>query len=384
MPASIFARLIERLDQYEGDVIGFQIGDTHLAPPLASRLGALAFSAENDPELYRYCKAHGDMAFIEAVVDKLRHRNGFDFVTADNVQITSGATHALSCAVRGVLNPGDEILLLSPYWPLIRGIAVSAGVTPIEVPVGPAELGASSIGEQIERMLTPKVSALYMTTPSNPDGKVLTHEQLREIAEIAERNDLWIISDEVYEEFVYDGLVHQSLATLPGMAGRTLTAFSFSKSYGLAGLRVGYLVGPEDAIGAARKMVGHTIYSVPRAMQRSALKALQEGQPFLEQARATYQRARDMAVERIVAPCPRPQGATYLFLDLRPWSEPGSGCAFSVLEKIAEAGVLLAPGAAFGSAYSEWARLCFTAVESDKLVEGIDRINDVLESIGRR
>jgi N-succinyldiaminopimelate aminotransferase len=383
IPVSIFARLVEVVEGYHGDVIPFHIGDTHLPPPVVSRLGSLGFSADNDPELYRYAKAHGDLVLLHGLVDKLRSKNAMDFVHDENVQITSGATHALSCAVRATFNPGDEILLLAPFWPLIRGISLSAGVRPVEVACGREQLAERSLSDIISEHITEKTAGIYLSCPNNPDGKVFTAEELTEIGKVAIENDLWVISDEVYEDFIFDGLHHRSFATMPGMAERTMTAFSFSKSFALAGLRVGYLVGPAPAMLAARRMVGHTIYSVPRAMQRAALAALKNGDDFLRAARDTYQEARDFAMDRVIAPCHKPLGCTYLFLDLRAWVEADQGC-IGVLEKIAEAGVLLAPGRAFGHDYAGWARLCFTSVPRETLIEGIDRVNDVLAKLPTR
>lgn len=378
LPTSIFTRLMERLARFEGDVIPLQIGDTHLPPPEASRLGALGFTGEHDPDLYAYSKPRGDDALIEAVVEKVQRDNGMAFARAENIQITAGATHALSCAMRAVLDPGDHILLMSPYWPLIRGIAQSCGVVPVEVPVSQALLGdpATDVEALLERYVTPQTRGIYLCTPNNPDGKVFTHAELRDIAKVVMRHGLWVLSDEVYERFVYDGLGHQSMATIPGMADHTLTAFSFSKSYAQAGLRVGYVVGPSDAIDAVRKLANATVYSISRAMQRAALAALRTGEPFLERARERYQRARDVAVEALGL-TQAPQGSTYLFLDLSPWLGD-SPSSLSLLERMADAGLLLAPGQAFGRDYGRWARLCFTAVEEDRLREGLARLCLVL------
>jgi aspartate/methionine/tyrosine aminotransferase len=388
LPYSIFARLYERLARYQGDVIPFHIGDTHLDPPEASRLGALGFATSGEPELYRYSAASGDASLIDALVDKVRTDNEMEFAHADNIQIVCGATHALSCSMRAVLDPGDELLVLSPYWPLIRGIAKSCSVVPVEVPYLAETEG--DLEEQLERHLTGRTAALYVCNPNNPDGKVLSHAELAAIARVAERHHLWVLSDEVYEKFLFDGLQHTSIATLPGMAGRTMTAFSFSKSYGQAGLRVGYVVGPAGAVGAVRKMSNHTVYSVPRAMQRAALAALQQGDAFLADARARYQDARDLALDTIEVPCPVPRGCTYLFLDLGRWVAPTDDCTLvggdgpSVLERLAEAGLLLAPGVAFGSDFGNWARLCFSSVPRDRLAEGIARLNQVLSSFEQR
>ena len=390
LPLSMFSRLYERLERFRGDVIPFQIGDTHLPPPFEARLGALDFSTEHDPKLYAYSAPHGDKDLLEALVDKLRKKNNLDFVSAGNVQITNGATHSLSCSLRAALDPGDEILLLTPYWPLIRGIALSNCVHPVEVPfsqyllerqedgdLDPAEL-EHEVRYLIEPHITERTAAIYMSNPNNPDGMVCSAQILGAIADVAQRYDLWVLSDEVYEALTFDDRRHISMASLPGMAERTLTSFSFSKSYAQAGLRVGYAVGPETAMVAVRRMANASVYSVSRAMQRAAFQALTTGDEFLAKACQHYQKIRDHAFERVQAPCRKPQGSTYLFLDFSKWIGGEHKTALCLLEKMADAGLLLAPGAAFGSPFANWARMCFVSVEEWRLNEGIARLNRVL------
>ena len=384
MPESLFASLYRRLEQFEGRVIPFHIGDTHLAPPEASRLGCQNYPTDAAPELYRYAPPPGGTEFIDAVLAKVIERNGMRHVTPLNIQITGGATHALSCAIQSITSPGETILLLAPYWPLIRGISVANNLRPVEVPFSHVLLHQHEpdVETLLESYIDAKTTAIYMCTPNNPDGKVYTAAELSAIARVAQRHNLWVISDEVYENYVYDGHEHLSIANLDGMAERTLTIFSFSKSYGLAGLRVGYLVGPTEAVVAVRKMCNHTIYAIPRALQQCALGALTRGDEFIAAARDHYTRARDLAFEKVIAPCVKPQGATYLFLDLSRYCRRGHDSCLGVLERLAEAGLLLAPGGGFGHLYQKWARLCFTTVDLAALEDGIDRLNNVLSQLG--
>ncbi len=381
LPGSILDGLKRRAAVFGGPVIPLHIGDTHLAPPERSRLGALGFSAGGDPDLYRYSPPPGKQRLIEALVKKLHQQNRLAFAGPDHVQVTVGATHALACAIRALLDPGDQLILPSPCWAHIRGVALAAGVRPVEAPFSHVLLrrpGADA-EQLLEEFVTPETGAIYISTPNNPDGKVLSRAELDAVARVARRHDLWVLSDEVYEEIRHDGRVHTSIASLPGMAERTVTVFSFSKSYGQAGLRVGYAVGPPAAMDALRKMSHHTVYCVPRAMQRAALLALQTGAEFLAETRALYQSVRDAVHARLGDLCLRPQGSTYLFLDLGRFRRDGEPDALGVLERIADAGVLLAPGAAFGHQYGDWARLCFTSVDRPALDEAIDRILAVLE-----
>ncbi|HKE15032.1 MAG TPA: pyridoxal phosphate-dependent aminotransferase [Kofleriaceae bacterium] len=382
LPASILDRLKRRAAEFRGPVIPLHIGDTHLAPPEKSRLGALGFSTGRDADLYRYSPPPGKQALLEALVVKLHRQNRILAAGPDNVQVTVGATHGLACAIRALLDPGEHILLPSPYWPHIRGIAIAAGVRPIEAPFTHVLLRRPGADpeELLEELVTPETGAIYLSTPNNPDGKVLTPDELAKVARVAERHHLWVLSDEVYEDLVHDGRIHTSIASLPGMAGRTVTLFSFSKSFGQAGLRVGYAVGPAGAMAALRKMSHHTVYCVPRAMQRAALMALETGAEFLAEARALYQATRDAVHARLGDLCLRPEGSTYLFLDLSRFRRAGEADALGALERIADAGVLLAPGAAFGHDYGDWARLCFTSVDRPALDEAVDRIIRVLHS----
>jgi aspartate/methionine/tyrosine aminotransferase len=363
VPASIFAKLREHLAKFPGDVIPLQIGDTHLRPPVVLE----DFGWGDAGELYTYGAPAGYAPLIEAIANKAHERNRIAVGQA-GVQIACGATHALSCAVQALCDRGEELILVTPHWPLIKGMAVGHGVTPVEVPHGP------NLGELIEHAITPRTSAIYVATPNNPDGVMLNAAEVAAIAQLAEKYDLWILSDEVYEDYGYDA-PHISIATHPAALPRTVTVFSFAKSYAQAGLRVGYALAPEPVAAAIKKLVNHSVYNVPVAMQRAALGALRSGQPFLTAARERYRAARDRARTRLQAPAACPPGGAYLWVDFAKWS--GSDC-MPVLEKLAEQGVLLAPGSAFGDSCHGYARLCFTGVDEARLDEGIDRINAVL------
>ena len=359
-PASIFARLREHLATFPGDFIPLQIGDTHLAP--AHTLDAIRWDELAPADVYAYGAPAGWQPLIDAIVAKARAKNGIE-VTAAGVQITVGTTHALACALQALCDPGDEVILVTPHWPLIKGMAIAQSVRTVEVAL-----------EHVEAAITPRTSVVYVASPNNPDGVMLDAAQLAELVRIARAHDLWILSDEVYEDYVYD-LLHLSVAARA--PERTVTTFSFAKSYAQAGLRVGYALGPADVIATVKKLVNHSVYNVPVAMQMAAYHALRGGEGFLAAARERYRSARDRAHARLHAPAALPPGGAYLWVDFAKWS--GDDC-MPVLEKIAAQGVLLAPGSAFGDACTAHARLCFTGVDAARLDEGIDRINGVLST----
>ena len=372
VPASIFARLRERLAQANiaGDeVIPLQIGDTYLAP--AARLDEVTWAELAPGDLYAYGSPAGWAPLVEAIAAKVAARNGIE-VGAAGVQVACGATHALAGAVQAVCDPGDELVLLAPHWPLIRGIAVGHGARPVEIDHGAGE-PAGALAARLEAAITPRTAALYLATPNNPDGAMLSAAHLEAIAGVADRHGLWILADEVYEDYGYDA-AHVSIASLAAASARTITVFSFAKSYAQAGLRVGYAVAAAPVAATVRKLVNHSVYTVPVAMQRAALGALTGGAAFLAAARRVPRGARS-ARARLAAPAACPAGGAYLWVDLRAWT--GADC-MPILEDCAAAGVLLAPGSAFGDAWGGFARLCFTGVPPARVDEGIDRINAVL------
>jgi aspartate/methionine/tyrosine aminotransferase len=379
MPASIFARLVEKLASFSGEVIPFHLGDTHVLPPQGARLDAIPLAESPPARWYAYGQPAGDPALIEAIRRKLAKKNQLE-VPASAIQVTAGATHAFFCLAQALLEPGDEVLVLTPAWPLFRGHLAAVGASAVEVPISQRVLDDPEldVAALIDAKVTPKTVAIYMITPGNPDGTVLSRAQLEAIGRVAQRHDLWILADEVYEDYCFDGRAHVSLATLPGLFDRTLSVFSFSKSYAQAGLRVGYVVGPEKVMVALRKFANHSVYNVPRALQRLAQTALEDGDAFLAATHQAYRAARDRALALCPVPARKPHGGSYLFLDLRPYLRPGDACALDLLERVAAAGVLLAPGVAFGSDYSGWARLCYTAVPAERLEEGMKRLASVL------
>lgn len=385
----VFAELQTRIDAHAktgGTLVPFHIGDTHLAPPPASRYSR---ALEPDPEgdaLYRYGATAGLAELRDAIAVRARDSLGIPGVDgAKHVHVAVGATHALYCAARSVLDAGDEVLVPSPYWPLSVGVFHACSARPVEVPFTSRLYADPSLdaGALFEAALTPRTKALYLISPNNPDGKVLTRAQLTSVARFACEHDLWVFSDEVYADITFD-LPHVSIAALPDMQARTMTIQSFSKSHALAGARVGALVAPEPVILAARRVGVHTVFNVPVAMQRSALGALAAGGAWMRAARDEYRAARDEAAKALEGAPVRfslAEGATYLFLD---FSEVlGDRPLHVALERAIDHGVLLAPGDAFGRGFERWARLCYTSVPREKLRHGIARLREALESLGR-
>jgi aspartate/methionine/tyrosine aminotransferase len=378
---SVFAALqgqIEAQLAKGGVLIPLQIGDTYLEPPREA--------LELKPEGHRELSIYGRPAGVEALrgaLAKYRSERGLGEIGAPHVHVGCGCTHALFCAARAVLDPGDAALIVSPYWPLITGLLQTIGVKPIEVPITHRLFDEPDldIGALLEAAYTPAVRAIYFVTPNNPDGYVMTRAQLEAIAAFAKAHDLWVFADEVYADFVYDG-EHVSIATLPGMFGRTITSFSLSKSHALAGARIGYVVAPERVIDCTRRISNHTIYNVPVSMQRAALAALGVDSAWMDGARRTFRAARDataMALASIGLRANLPRGGSFFFLDLDERLGPHS--LQLALERCIDRGVLLAPGEAFGLHHARSARLCFTGVPEADVLDGVRRLGEALGSL---
>ncbi|MDJ0848110.1 MAG: pyridoxal phosphate-dependent aminotransferase [Myxococcota bacterium] len=360
----MFSPKAGRLDAAAPDAVPLHVGDTWLEPCEGARMQDLRVSEHAG--LHRYTETQGRAALVDAVLEKVRASNGIP-CERDSVLVTAGATGGLACAVGMLADPGDEVLILAPFWPLIRGIVQALRAVPVEVPFYDRVDSAEAAVEAVRERIGPRAAALYVSTPSNPTGRVLPREWLEALAELARRHDLWLLSDEVYENYVYRGEHHSVARAAPE---RTLSVFSFSKAYGMAGNRTGYLVGPPEAVAGAHKIGVHTFYSAPTAGQVAGLRALEHGGPWMERARHLY---RDTGAEAARAlGVAEPEGSQFLFLDVRPRLDERGLPGF--LADCLDDGVALAPGSSCGVDYGGWARLCYTAAPPDTVREAVAKL----------
>ena len=364
MSGAVFSPIARQLDALAQELVPLHVGDTWLEPFAGARMEDLR--ERDHPGLHRYSETQGLSAMRDAIVEKVRARNGIA-CERGCVLVTAGATGALGAALGMLTAPGEEVLILAPYWPLIRGIVQTFGARPVEVPFYDRVDSAESALEAVRERTSERTVALYVSSPSNPTGRVLPRAWLEALAEFARREDLWLLSDEVYEDYVYRG-EHFSIAS--AAPERTLTVFSFSKAYGMAGNRTGYLVGPAEAVAAAQKISTHTFYAAPTAGQVAGLRALREGAAWVERARACYREVGDDAARALgLAP---PEGSTFLFLDVSAQLDERGVWGF--LEDCLADGVALAPGPSCGRDYASWVRLCYTAAPPDAVRGAVARL----------
>ncbi len=352
------------LSQHSGPLFPLHVGDTWLEPAVGARMEDLR---EADfPGLHRYGATGGIAPLVDAIVQKLGEKNRLA-VAREQVLVTAGATSGLACAIAALCDPGEEVLICAPFWPLIRGIVRAQHATPVEVSFFDRVATVADALAALEAKRTARTVALYFSNPSNPTGRVLAPDWIEALAGWARRHDLWLLSDEVYEEFVYHG---EHVSTARFAPERTLSAFSFSKSYGMAGNRAGYLAGPATVIAEAHKVSVHSAYHAPTAAQLAALRALEGGADWVKHARESYaQVGREAAA---LLGLPAPEGSCFLFLDAAARLDE-RGLAGFLADCFAD-GVVVAPGASAGEAYGSWVRLCYTVLPPAAALEGVRRL----------
>jgi aspartate/methionine/tyrosine aminotransferase len=248
-------------------VHGFHGGEPFFETPDPVKYALTKALTENQT---RYAPSSGIEPLRAALAQKLSNKNHIP-AGVNNVLVTAGGAHAIYVAFQAVLDPGDDVLLFSPFWTPIREMINGAQARPLLVPTSSAR--RHGLTATLEKMTTSHTRAIYYNTPQNPAGTVFTRSEAEEVAAFARKHDLIVISDEAYEDLVYDG-EHFSIASLPGMAERTISTFTFSKSYGMTGWRVGYLTAQEPFMTGLRKLVLYSVNGVSTPTQWAALEAL--------------------------------------------------------------------------------------------------------------
>jgi N-succinyldiaminopimelate aminotransferase len=371
----VFSRLAARAREVEGPLYPLHVGDTWLEPLLSAR--AESQLTADTPRLHNYAAVQGEPALLDAITLHLTRR-GECLVPRESVQVVSGATSGLSVVTEALLDPGDEVLLPAPFWPLIRGIVHKRGARAIEIPffdrIDDPGFDAEAA---LEAAVTPRTAAVYVNTPHNPTGRVLPDPIVAAIAKVAERHGLWILADEVYEE-LYFGAAPRPVWARADYQTRCVAVHSMSKGYGLAGARVGWAHGPEAAMKAIRGVQTFATYCAPRPLQLGAARALREGAGWLRDARRIYEEAATMTAHALGIR--KPEGGTFVFFDVGAQLREGED-TIGLLERCLAEGVLLTPGAASGRDYGAWVRLCFTSVPPDDLAEALARIAPI---VGRK
>ena len=314
----------------------------------------------------------------QAVADKLLADNEIK-VSSNEVIVTVGANEASFLPVITFLNPGDEVMVNDPVWPHYFYCGLAVGAKVVRLPLR-EENGFLPDIKDVEALTTPKTRMLILNTPNNPTGACFPRPVLQEIAQWAKKNDVLVVSDEIYEKLVYDGTEHVSIASLPGMAERTLTVNGWSKAYSMTGWRLGYVAGPQDAIDGMLKIHQYTVTSATSFAQYGGLEALRGPQDCVENMRQEFDRRRQLIVEAMNSldgvRCVEPKGAFYVFPNIQGLGmTPEEACRFF----LEEAGVAMVPGPEFGEYGDGYLRAAYSE-SYDKIERGMERLAKALGS----
>jgi len=365
--------------QAEGrPVISYAAGEPDFATP--GNIVDAASRAVLDPKNYKYTPAAGLPDLREAIAQKTLRDSGLE-VAPSQVIVTNGGKQAVYQAFATLLDDGDEVLLPTPYWTTYPEAIKLAGGVPVDVFAG-ADQNYLVTVEQLEAARTDKTKVLLFVSPSNPTGAVYSPEQTKAIGEWAEAHGLWVISDEIYQNLVYDGVRAVSIVeAVPALADRTILVNGVAKSYAMTGWRLGWMVGPADAIKAAANLQSHLTSNVSNITQRAAIEALTGPQDAVEAMRVSFEKRRNTIVAELSKisglVCPVPEGAFYVYPDVtgllnRTWGGVTPTTSLELADLILDqAEVAVVPGEAFGP--SGYLRLSY-ALGDAPLLEGVQRL----------
>jgi aminotransferase len=358
------------------NVISLGIGEPDFVTPAPILQAGLASLQRGETS---YTSNSGTYELRAALAAHLKALYGLDYDVETELLITVGVSEALYLALTAVLDPGDEVIVPEPCFVAYTPEVVFAGGVPVTIPTR-VEDNFQVTSETIERHITPRTKALLIGYPNNPTGAVMTRGELAEIAEVAARHDLLVISDEIYDRLVY-GSEHVCVATLPGMRERTITLGGFSKNYAMTGWRLGYASGPAELLAAMRKVHQYTIMSAPTTAQAAGLEALQRGEEHVQAMVAEYDRRRRLLVaglNTLGLDCFEPRGAFYAFPSVVRSGMDDNTFAETLL---AEEEVAVVPGSAFGPSGQGFVRMAY-ATAYEKLEEALNRMERFMRRHG--
>ena len=363
-------------------VIGFGAGEPDFPTP--DYIVAAAASAASVPANHRYTPTPGLPELRDAIVAKTKRDSNY-VITADQVLVTNGGKQSVYQAFATIIDPGDEVLLPTPFWTTYPECIKLAGGKTVEVFADETQSYLVSV-EQLEAASTPKTNALLLCSPSHPTGSVYSPEQVKAIGEWALKNNIWIIADEIYEHLLYDGAKAPSMpVVVPGLADSTIIINGVAKTYAMTGWRVGWMIGPKDVIKAATNLQSHLTSNVSNVSQRAAIAALTGDLSAVHKMGEAFDRRRKLIVGLLNEvpgfQCPMPTGAFYVYPSVKgalgktirgKVANTSAELATIILDEVEVAAV---PGEAFGP--SGYLRFSYALGDED-IVEGIGRIKKLL------
>ena len=366
-------------------VISYAAGEPDFVTP--QNIVDAALAAVRDPKNYRYTPAAGLPELREAIAAKTLRDSGLT-VSPSQVIVTNGGKQAVYQSFATLLDPGDEVLVPTPYWTTYPEAIKLAGGVQVDVFAG-ADQNYLVTVEQLERARTDRTKVLLFVSPSNPTGSVYSAEQTKAIGEWADEHGLWVLSDEIYQNLTYDGVKAVSIVdAVPSLADRTILVNGVAKTYAMTGWRVGWMVGPADAIGAASNLQSHLSSNVSNISQRAAIEALTGSQEPVEEMRLAFDRRRRTIVDELNRipgfRTPTPEGAFYVYPDVsgllgRDWGGVTPSNSLELADLILDqAEVATVPGEAFGP--SGYLRFSYALGDGD-LIEGVRRLQRLFGTV---
>ncbi len=332
-----------------------------------------------DEGFTKYTAASGMIELREAVCKKFKRDNNID-VNTDEVMITNGGKQALYNCFIAILNPGDEVIIPSPYWVSYRDMIRVVRGTPVMVDTTNNNFKVTA--KMVEKAITPKTKAIILNSPSNPTGAIFNKAEIKKIGELALKHNIYVVSDEVYEHFVYDGEIF-SLASLPKMKELVFTVNAVSKTYSMTGWRIGYIAGPKEVIEAMGNLQSHSTSNPCSIAQKAALEALNGSQDSIRVMKESFAKRRHYlykAMNEIPGfKLEKPEGAFYAFPDVSGCYTKEMNNSFKFAEFLLEkALVAVVPGGAFGKEGDNYIRFSYASSMED-IEEGVERIKKALK-----